>query len=367
MCAPAGAEERMIPEAFIAIGAGLILGGVIGAAVLLTNFCSLGGIADILFAKDWRRFRAWVLAAGIAIVGAHALDAAGLVPLDRAQTLAPYILWLPALIGGLIFGFGMALGGGCISRGLARIGAGSVKSLAIIAVIALSAAATATLGEPILRLLGRTAVLETFGPSGFHRIFGNLPFVGPETVRWMFVALFGGGALWFALKDDWFRQSRDQLVGGLIVGVVVVIAWGVSGWLFARSDDLAFTAINFIPPLADIALALTGRPLALFPVAVTLGVPLGAFIAGILTRNLAFETFTVREDTLHSLVGAILIGVGGTIAAGCTFGQGLSGISTLAPASFIAVGGIVAGCIWGIRYHEAGGVWAGLKLALKRN
>lgn len=353
-------------EMWEAIGAGLVIGGVIGAAVLLTNFCALGGIADILFARDWRRFRAWVLAAGVAVVGAHILDALGLVPLDRAASLAPVILWIPALLGGLLFGFGMALGGGCISRGLARVGAGSLKSLAIIAVIGLSAAVTMTWLAPLQNLLERTAVLGTFGPGGLHRIFGNLPFVGAETVRWIFVALFGGGALWFALKDSWFRSSRDHLVGGLLVGLMVVAAWFVAGHLFGTSGGDDFTAINFVPPLGEAVLALGGRTPALFPLMLTLGVPLGAFIAGLLTRNLAVDTFVVREDLIRSLIGAALMGVGGTIAGGCTFGQGLSGVSTLSVTSFIATFGLIAGSIWGIRYHEAGGVWGGLKLALKR-
>jgi uncharacterized membrane protein YedE/YeeE len=348
------------------MAAGLAIGSVVGAAVLLTNFCALGGIADILFARDWRRFRAWVLAAGIAIVGAHLLDTAGVVPLDRAASLAPYIVWLPALLGGLLFGFGMALGGGCISRGLARVGAGSLKSLAIIVVIALSAAATMTWLAPLQDVLGRTAVLETFGPGGLHRIFGNLPFIGAETVRWTFVALLGGGALWFALKDPWFRSSRDQLYGGLIVGLMVVAAWFAAGRVFEESGATSFTAINFVPPLGEAVLAIGGRTPALFPLALTLGVPVGGFVAGLLTRNLAFDTFVVREDLVRSLIGAVLMGVGGTLAMGCTFGQGLSGVSTLAPTSFVAVFGLIAGSIWGIRYHEAGSIWGGLKLALKR-
>jgi uncharacterized membrane protein YedE/YeeE len=348
------------------IGAGLVIGGVIGAAVLLTNFCALGGIADILFAKDWRRFRAWVLAAGVAIVGAHGLDALGLVPLDRAASLAPVILWLPALLGGLLFGFGMALGGGCISRGLARVGAGSLKSFIIIVVIGLSAAATMTWLAPLQDALGRTAVLGTFGPGGLHRIFGNMPFVGAETVRWILVALFGGGALWFALKDAWFRSSRDHLVGGTIIGLMVVAAWFVAGRVFEGGGASAFTAINFVPPLGEAVLAAGGRAPALFPLMLTLGVPLGAFVAGVFTHNLALETFMVREDLFRSLIGAVLMGVGGTIAMGCTFGQGLSGVSTLSLTSFIATFGLIAGIVWGIRYHEAGGVWGGLKLALKR-
>jgi len=355
-----------MPPAIIELSTGLMLGAAIGAAVLLTNFCALGGIADILFAKDWRRLRAWILAAGIAIVGAHVLDATGAIQLDRAVTLAPYILWLPALLGGALFGFGMALGGGCISRGLARAGAGSVKSLAILAVTGLSAAVTVTVLAPVNDALARTAVIETFGPGGLHRIFGNLPFIGAETVRWIFVVLFGGGALWFALKDAWFRASRDHVIGGAVVGAAVVGAWFVSGRLFAASSDLAFTAINLVPPLGDLARAATGRMPALLPLTIALGIPLGAFVAGLSTGNLAFDRFTVRADVARSLIGAVLMGVGGAIGMGCTFGQGLSGVSTLAPTSFIATAGIIAGCVWGIRYHEAGSVWGGLKLALRR-
>ena len=357
-------------EAFGTLGgtwvAGLAIGGVIGAAVLLTNFCALGGIADILFAKDWRRFRAWVLAAGVAIVGTHVLDAAGLVSLDRATTLAPYIPWLPALLGGLLFGFGMALGGGCISRGLARVGAGSLKSFMIIVVIGLSAAVTMTWLGPVQATLERTAVIGTFGPAGLHRIFGNLPFLAAETVRWIFVGIIGGGLLWFALKDSWFRSSRDHLAGGFIVGAMVVAAWFVAGRVFETSGALSFTAINLVPPLGEMVLAPGGRTIDLFPLILLSGIPLGAFVAGLLTRNLAFDTFFQRDDVLRSLIGAVLMGIGGTLAGGCTFGQGLSGLSTLAPASFIAVAGIIAGCIWGIRYHEAGSLWGGLKLALTR-
>ena len=43
------------------------------------------------------------------------------------------------------------------------------------------------------------------------------------------------------------------------------------------------------------------------------------------------------------------MGIGGVTAMGCTVGQGLSGLSTLALGSFIAVAGIVAGAVLALR------------------
>jgi uncharacterized membrane protein YedE/YeeE len=99
---------------------------------------------------------------------------------------------------------------------------------------------------------------------------------------------------------------------------------------------------------------------------VVIGVPVGAFIVAGLTRNLALETYTDRNELFRNLAGAVLMGFGGTIALGCTFGQGLSGLSTLSVSAFITIAGIIFGCLWGIRTFEAEGVWAGLKLVFKR-
>ena len=118
---------------------GLALGAaVIGAAALPINFCALGAVADILFARDWRRMRAWMLAAGVAVLGTQGLAAAGLV---RAP-VGVVGSWLAVALGGVVFGYGMALCGGCINRALVRVGVGSFKSLVIVVVTGASAALT---------------------------------------------------------------------------------------------------------------------------------------------------------------------------------------------------------------------------------
>ena len=340
----------------LTILAGLGIGAVIGAAALISNFCALGGIADILFAKDWRRIRTWMLAAGVAVIGTQALDSAGVLHVDGV--LVPYLLWLPTLLGGALFGFGMAISGGCINRALVRLGAGSVKSLVIVLVAGVVSALTlAGPLAPIADALARAGRLDLMvAPDALHRIFGMLPMLDTEMVRWFFVALIGGGLTIYALKDSWFRATRDQLFGGLIIGAMIPLAWFVSG---------STMAINFAAPVGGFFLIFSERALPSFALAAVVGVPVGTFIAGLVTGNLALETFTDRSEIPRNLIGAALMGFGGTIALGCTFGQGLSGLSLLSVNAMLTVAGIVFGCIWGIRYFEAGGVWPGLKLAIR--
>jgi hypothetical protein len=45
------------------------------------------------------------------------------------------------------------------------------------------------------------------------------------------------------------------------------------------------------------------------------------------------------------------MGFGGVTALGCTIGQGLSGVSTLAVGSVLALASIIAGCVVALRYQ----------------
>jgi hypothetical protein len=79
------------------------------------------------------------------------------------------------------------------------------------------------------------------------------------------------------------------------------------------------------------------------------GVVLGSFIQSRLDNSFRWEGFHGTQDTALHLLGAVLMGVGGVTALGCTVGQGLSGLSTLSLTSIIAVAGILAGAVAGLR------------------
>ena len=115
----------------IVSGLGFIIGIIFGATAQRTNFCTMGALSDIVFMNDWSRLRAWLLAISIAIVSSQILHATDLIDLNKSIYLSPNLGWAGAIIGGLMFGFGMTIAGGCGNKTLVRLGAGNLKSLIV--------------------------------------------------------------------------------------------------------------------------------------------------------------------------------------------------------------------------------------------
>src|SRR5262249_22001437 len=122
---------------FVLILSGLAIGALFGAVVQRTNFCAMGAISDAVALGNTKRLRAWLLAIAVAIIGTNMLLVSGLVAIDKSFYLAPRVAWIAMALGGLLFGFGMVLAGGCASRTVARVGAGSLKSFIVFVVMGL--------------------------------------------------------------------------------------------------------------------------------------------------------------------------------------------------------------------------------------
>jgi len=133
-------REFLTRDSALALGVGgLVLGFLFGAIVFRTNYCAMGSLSDIFNFGDWRRFRAWILAATTALIGAQLLQWAGIVALDKSMYLTPSLSWVGHIVGGLIFGFGMVFAGGCPSRNLSRAGGGDLRALVTLIVLGLFA------------------------------------------------------------------------------------------------------------------------------------------------------------------------------------------------------------------------------------
>lgn len=345
---------------------GLVIGAVLGAMARHARFCTLGAIADALTRSDERRLRAWVLGVAVALAGTQLLDGAGFIDLDRSIHLAGGIGWLGAVLGGAAFGFGMALVGTCGFGSLIRLGDGDLRALVTFVTIAVTG--YATISGPLA--YPRTMLIEAADlplPPDLAALVA-LPFgVEPHRLRPMLAALIVTLLLAYCLSDQSFRRSRRDIAAGLAVGGCVTLGWAATGILGADSFDPApLVSLTFVRPLGDSLLhvmLMSGSRLD-FGVASVLGVVLGAAGVSRAEGRRRLEGFDGAREMRRHLAGGALMGVGGVTALGCTIGQGVTGLSTLAVASLLAVAGIVAGAVVGLRYLEEGSLSGALRLIL---
>ncbi len=339
-----------------------------GAIAQRTHFCTMGAVADIVNIGDWSRMRMWVLAIGTAMIGFNAMVALGWIDAGKSFYTAPRMLWLSNAVGGLLFGFGMVLASGCGSKTLVRIGGGNLKSVVVFVVLGVAAFATLRGIGGVARVAtvdrvaidwGRTQDLPTL-------VAGSLGLAKPMVALLLGAAIGGALVLWVLLRVE--GRSRDVLLGGVGIGAVIAAMWWVSGRLgyvaedpntlqeaFVATNSQRMESLSFVAPIAytiDWLIFFSDKSKVLtIGIVSTVGVIVGSALVALATRTFRWEGFANVEDTANHLVGAVLMGVGGVTAMGCTVGQGLSGVSTLALGSFIAFTGIVAGAVLALRYQ----------------
>lgn len=362
-------QESDIPGiAAQVLWAAFFLAAAFGAIAQRTHFCTMGAVADIVNMGDWSRMRQWALAAGVAMLGFNAMVALGWVEAGKSIYAGSRLVWLSNVTGGLLFGVGMVLASGCGNKTLVRIGGGSLKALVVFCVLGLAAYATMRGVVAVARVQSVDQVALQL-PSG--QDLPSLLAVWTGLPR-QAMALAAGSAIGFALIV-WAlmgaESRRPELVlGGLGIGALVVAVWWVSGRIghlaehpltleeaFLATNSQRMESLTFVAPVAytiDWLILFSDKSKVLtIGIVTTLGVVAGSAVVALATRTFRWEGFGGTEDTAHHLLGAVLMGIGGVTAMGCTVGQGLSGVSTLALGSFIAVAGILAGAVLGLKYQ----------------
>lgn len=331
-----------------------------GAIAQRTHFCTMGAISDVVNIGDYSRMRQWALAVAVGMLGFAALVWVGKIDPSKTLYASTRFQWLSALVGGALFGFGMVLSSGCGSKTLVRIGSGNLKSLIVFFIMGVASYAT---------LRGITAVARS---ATVDRVFVEVS-SGASLGQWL-ASLTGwpvklalpvaAGVLALALliwvfKDREFLTANN-LLAGFGIGAVVVLMWwgsGVFGYVAEHPDTLqeAFLttgsgraeALTFTAPMAytiDWLILFSDKNKVLTWSVVSVGgVVCGSAMMALISKDFRWEGFRDTTDTANHILGAILMGVGGVTALGCTVGQGLSGISTLSMTSFVAVAAIMAG------------------------
>ena len=372
-----GRVRQFVPMEFaqspaLVAGLAFALAFVFGAVANRANFCTMGAIVDIAMFGDWRRMRMWALAIAVAIVGTGLLVATGTIDTARTIYTAREIRWVSCLVGGFLFGFGMTLSSGCGSKTLIRAGAGNLKSVVVFLVLGISAYMTLK----GLFAVWRVNALDPwrFDVAAIGAATSDLPALFaalglPAIVKLALPFALALAVVAYVFKDRDFRAAPEMIVGGIVVGLVIVGGWYVSGHVGFVPEDPAtleekFLATNsgrmesfsFVAPVAYTLELLmlwsdTSRTVT-FGVAGVLGMLAGSCAYALASKTFRWEGFGSVEDVANHMVGAMLMGFGGVTALGCTIGQGITGVSTLAVGSFLALAAIIVGSLMAVRYQS---------------
>ena len=344
-----------------------ILGFILGFVVTKTNFCTMGAVSDWVNIGDLSRFKAWMFAAAIAVLGVTILDFLSFFDINDSRI--PYrnsvLAWPRYVVGGLMFGVGMTYASGCGNKVLIRVGGGNLKSLVVLIVAGTMAyimTRTDFYGivfhswmNPISLDLAQIGILDQSLPSIISSIFSVTNGVYFNLMVGLIVSIV---MIILIFKSGKFVQNFDNVFSGITVGLIIVLAWLLTGgstgeeWIEANdfldnpAPGVGVQSFTFINPMGE-TLIYAGNAAdsfyLTFGVAALLSVILGSFVYSISSKNFRIEWFLSKQDFIRHIVGAILIGIGGVLALGCTIGQGVTGISTLALGSFITLVFIILG------------------------
>jgi uncharacterized membrane protein YedE/YeeE len=356
-----------------------ILGFILGYVVNKTNFCTMGAVSDLVNIGDSSRFKAWLLAIAIAIIGVTLLEFMSVVDIDESRI--PYrnsvFFWPRYILGGVMFGVGMTLASGCGNKILIRIGGGNIKSIFVLVVAGLMAllmTRTDFYGllfhswmNPISPDLAKLGISD----QSIHTMLSYFSGIDPSN---MIIALFVPVIISILLMryifSSYSKLSADNILSGVVVGLVVTLAWLVSGgelgqaWI--ENNDFLDTpypsvgvqSFTFINPMGEFLIyssSIFDSFYLTFGVTALISTIFGSFVYALISNNLRLEWFANKHDFYRHLLGAVLIGIGGVLSLGCTIGQGVTGVSTLALGSIITLMSIIFGAslMMKIEYYRA--------------
>ncbi|MCW8931929.1 MAG: YeeE/YedE family protein [Gammaproteobacteria bacterium] len=354
-----------------------------GAVVNKTNFCTMGAVSDMVNMGDYSRFRTWLLAIVVAIVGMLILESTGMANPDGS--FPPYranqLIWAENLLGGFLFGIGMTLASGCGNKTLIRIGGGNIKSIIVFIIVGIIAYFMTSPFPGSDQTLFSILFFDWIRPLAISldskQDLGSL--ISSENPMGMRLAIGGVIAvllLVYIVKSKGFRTNSEHWFAGIAVGLAVLAGWYLSSAVMvdipdegeqytlveyyenwdmisdseegkpAQGSTLSPQSFTFVNPMGQtVGYASSGLQSSLltFGIISVFGVILGSFVWSLISKSFRIEWFFNFKDFMNHVIGAILMGLGGVLAMGCTIGQGITGLSTLAVGSIIAFIAIIFG------------------------
>ena len=362
-----------------------VISVVLGAVVNKTNFCTMGAVSDMVNIGDYGRFRAWVLAIAVATLGVSIFEYMGLV--NVTETFPGYrgsqLIYIENILGGVLFGIGMTFASGCGNKTLIRIGGGNIKSILVFIIIALIAYymtspfpdSDKTLYSVLFYGWVDPLAVSLDSNQDIGALISELiSSENTQTLRFITGLVVASAMLFYVFKAADFRSGKDNIIAGIIIGLVILSAWYTSSnisiiaedshyslsdyyaeWDMLAEDDegkpaigrtLSAQSFTFINPIGQTYGYIKGAfnsALLTFGLISVFGVILGSFLWSLISRSFRIEWFVDFKDFRNHFIGAILMGFGGVLALGCTIGQGITGMSTLALGSILTFISIIFG------------------------
>ncbi|WP_200833929.1 YeeE/YedE family protein [Tabrizicola flagellatus] len=340
-----------VPIGVLAALVGLAGGLVLGLAARLGDFCTLGALESAAYGGDQTRLRLWGIVLGVAILATQFGAMAGLI--DLSATFYHSLEWnaLGSVLGGLVFGYGMALAGNCGFGALVRFGGGDLRSLVVVVVMGIFG--FIALSGPLAPL--RVLLFpqpEATGPQGIVHDLGQLGM--PPVLVIACIALF---FLAWALAHRDLRQSPRQIAWGVAAGLAVAWCFMGTTWLAAESlGEVAVEGPSFTAPVGRTLIFLMTSTAGgiTFSVGSVVGVMVGSLIGSTIRGMFRWEACEDPRELGRQVGGAALMGIGGVVAMGCSVGQGVTGFATLAWSGPVTIAAIAAGALLGLRRLIAG-------------
>ncbi len=306
--------------------AAFAIGIAFGATARWSGFCLRGAVEDALTTPNAPRLRGFLAAMVVALLVVQVLVFTGRLDLSKAVVLPTSLFWGGALLGGALFGIGMVLTGGCGTRLLVLSAGGNLRSVISFLIFALVAYAT---------------IRGVLAPARSQLSSVTTAALARQTLPLAAGGIFVALALVFIV---WKRVPAKHLVAGALIGLLVPAGYFATGVLGADDfEPVAVESVNVTRGGGDALvylLTFTGAKIN-FGIAFVAGIFVGALAVVALKRDFRLVGFEQPADMLRYAGGGALMGVGGVLALGCTVGNGLTGVASLAPTSFIAVPAMV--------------------------
>ena len=325
---------------------GLAVGAALGIVMQRGRFCVTGMLRDVFLQKQGRGLVAFFIVIAVHAIGLAALTSLGVIS-PEYRTFAP----IAVAVGGFIFGLAIILAGGCASGTWYRSGEGLVGSWFALLFYGLSASAMKSgflsgFNDKLKEWdTGWTTLPQTFGISVWW-------FAIPLALATAYVAqrylARDAAKPKVTLQQPWYRKSLHPYTAGAVIGLLGVLAWPLSA-ATGRNTGLSITT----PSAHLTSYITTGEAEYLnWGTLLVLGILVGSYIAAKISGEFRIRVPDGRTS-VRAIIGGIGMGVGASLAGGCTVGNGMVQTSLFSYQGWVAMAFIAAG------------VYVGAKLWLK--